>query len=105
MSKEEQQQAKNHRAAQSLYEIYEILILQLRLEISQALHIRENLHGQITGLASSIFIDGNLQGMLIRYQHEWVTCIRPYIPCPLTFISEDKTQTQHLKRVGAKVLS
>ncbi|KAH7364833.1 kinase-like domain-containing protein [Rhexocercosporidium sp. MPI-PUGE-AT-0058] len=100
MSEEGQHQSKNLRAAQSLYKLYEILMLQRCPEIAHALRFRDTLPGQITGLASSIFSDGEpiLQGMLIRLQDEWTTCINPAIPCPLSFTPDNRTQQQHLER-------
>lgn len=99
MSEEAQHQAKNLRAAQSLYKLYEILMLRQCPEIAHALHFRDTLPGQITGLASSIFSDGEpiLQGMLIRLQDEWATCVGSSIPCPLSFTPEIKTQQQRLE--------
>ncbi|KAH9204824.1 kinase-like domain-containing protein [Leptodontidium sp. 2 PMI_412] len=99
MGEEAQHQAKNLRAAQSLYKLYEILMLRQCPEIAHALHFRDTLPGQITGLASSIFSDGEpiLQGMLIRLQDEWATCVRPSTQCPLSFTPEDRTQQQRLE--------
>ncbi|KAF2272167.1 phosphotransferase enzyme family protein [Westerdykella ornata] len=72
MSEEEQLQAKNLRAAQSLYKLYEIIMLRQCPEIADALQFRASLRGQITGLAGSIFCDGEpiVLGMLIRLQAE-----------------------------------
>lgn len=99
MSEEAQHQAKNLRAAQSLYKLYEILMLKQCAEIAHALHFRATLSGQITGLASSIFSDGEpiLQGLLIRLQHEWATCVGSSIPCPLSFTPEERAQQQRLE--------
>ncbi|KAF1953419.1 hypothetical protein CC80DRAFT_569370 [Byssothecium circinans] len=99
MSEEAQRQAKNLRAAQSLYKLYEILMLRQCPEIARALHFRGTLPGQITGLASSVFSDGEpiLQGMLIRLQDEWATWVGSFIPCPLSFTPEDRTQQQRLE--------
>lgn len=99
MSEEEQHQAKNLRAAQSLYKLYEILMLRQCPEIAQALRFRDTLPGQITGLASSIFSDGEpiFQGMLIRLEEEWATCVGPSISCPLSFTPQERTQQQRLK--------
>jgi len=99
MSEEAQHQAKNLRAAQSLYKLYEILMLRQCPEIAHALQFRHTLPGQIIGLASSIFSDGEpiLQGMLIRLQDEWATCVTSSIPCPLSFTPNDRTQQQLLE--------
>lgn len=68
-------------------------------EIAQALQFRSTLHGQITGLASSIFGDEEpiLQGMLIRHQDEWATSVGTSIPRPLSFNFEDRAQQQQLE--------
>lgn len=58
MSEEEQLQAKNLRAAQSVYKLYEIFMLQQCPGIARGLRFRDTLTGQITGLASSVFSDG-----------------------------------------------
>lgn len=99
MSADQQQQAKNLRAAQSLYKLYEILMLRQCPEITCALRFRDTLPGQITGLANSIFSNGEpvLQRMLIRLQHEWATCIGSTIACPLAFTSEEAIQQQRLE--------
>ena len=99
MSDEEQLQAKTLRAAQSLYKLYEVLMLQRCPEIARGLRLRESLAGQITGLASSVFSDGEpiLQGMLIRLQDEWETCVRSTSPCPLSFTPEERAQQKRLE--------
>ncbi|KAH7384017.1 hypothetical protein DE146DRAFT_636170 [Phaeosphaeria sp. MPI-PUGE-AT-0046c] len=99
LSEEAQHQARNLRAAQSLYKLYEILMLRQCPEIAHALQFRDTLPGQITGLASSVFSDGEpiLQGMLIRFQDEWTTCVNPSLPCPLSFTSDDRKQQQRLE--------
>jgi len=99
MSEEDQLRAKNLRAAQSLYKLYEIHILQQCPEIARALKFRGTLPGQITGLASSVFSDGEpvLQGMLMRLHDEWATCVGADIPCPLAFPPEDRMQQQCLE--------
>jgi hypothetical protein len=96
MTEDAQHQARNLRAAQSLYKLYEILTLRQCPEIAQALRFRDTLTGQITGLASSVFSDGEpvLQGMLIRLQDEWITSVGFSIPCPLSFNPEDRKQQQ-----------
>ncbi|KAL6149692.1 hypothetical protein ACJBU6_11231 [Exserohilum turcicum] len=99
MSEEAQHQAKNLRAAQSLYKVYEILMLRQCPDIAHALHFRDTLPGQITGLASSNFSDGEpvLQGMLIRLQNEWETYVTSSTPCPLSFTPDDRMQQQRLE--------
>jgi hypothetical protein len=107
MSEEAQQQAKNLRAAQSLYKLYEILMLRQCPEIAQALRFRDTLPGQITGLASSIFSDGELilHGMLIRLQEEWTTHVGSSILSPLSFTSDDKINRSVSRQVCAKASS
>jgi hypothetical protein len=99
MSEEAQHQAKVLRAAQSLYKLYEITMLQQCPEIARALRFRDTLQGQITGIASSIFSDGEpiLQGMLIRLQDEWAKCVGTSMPCPLSFTANDRAQQQRLE--------
>ncbi|KAH9868328.1 hypothetical protein J1614_007400 [Plenodomus biglobosus] len=99
LSEEAQRQAKNLRAAQSLYKLYEIIMRRRCPEIAQALHFRDTLPGQITGLASSVFSDGEpiLQGMLIRFEDEWSTHVQCSDPCPLSFSSEDRKKQERLE--------
>ncbi|KAF2746697.1 hypothetical protein M011DRAFT_477924 [Sporormia fimetaria CBS 119925] len=99
LSPEEQYQAKKLRAAQSLYKLYEILMLKHCPEIGRALNFRESLPGQITGLAGSVFSDGEpiLQGMLIRLQDEWDTCVGDSLPCPLSFSPDVREQQKLLE--------
>lgn len=91
---EEQLEARKLRAAQSLYKLYEIQLIRQCPDIARALRFRDSLAGQITGLAGSIFSDGEpvVQGMLMRLQEEWSTCVGPSIPCPLSFSAENKFQ-------------
>ena len=99
MSEEAQYEVKNLQAAQSVYKLYEIYMLKNCPEIARALHFKETLPGQITGLVRSIFSDGEpiLQGMLIRLQDEWATRVGSSIPCPLSFTPEERTQQQRLE--------
>ncbi len=99
MSEEEQHKAKTLRAAQSLFKLYEILLLRQCPEIDHAPRFRESLSGQITGLTSSIFSDGEpiVQGMLIRLQENWEKYVGQTIPCLLSFTPEDKTKQQDLE--------
>ncbi|KAF2132436.1 phosphotransferase enzyme family protein [Dothidotthia symphoricarpi CBS 119687] len=99
MNEEDQHQAKSLRAAQSLYKLYEILMLRQCPEIARALRFRDTLPGQITGLASSISSDSEpiLQGMLIQLQDKWATYTGSSTPCPLSFTAEDRTQQRRLE--------
>jgi hypothetical protein len=98
MSEEAQLQAKDLRAAQSLWKIYEILMLQQCPAIAHALRFRDTLSFQMTGLAGSIFSDGEpmLQGMLIQLQDEWATRVKSPTPCPLAFSPEERAEQQRL---------
>ncbi|KAI8939217.1 hypothetical protein NX059_005045 [Plenodomus lindquistii] len=99
LSEKEQHEAKNLRAAQSLYKLYEISMMRQCPEIAHALRFRDTLLGQITGIASSIFSDGEpvLLRMLIRLQDEWTKAVKSGMPCPLYFTTEDRTQQQRLE--------
>ena len=92
LSPEEQLEAKKLRAAQSLYKLYEIELIHQCFDIARALRFRDSLPGQITGLSGSIFSDGEpiVQGMLMRLQEEWSTCVGLSAPCPLSFTVEEK---------------
>ena len=92
LSAEEQLEAKKLRAAQSLYKLYTIQMMQDYPEIAAALRFRDSLPGQITGLSGSLFSGGEpiVQGMLIRLQEKWAIYIGSSVPCPLSFIEEDK---------------
>ncbi|KAF1832662.1 hypothetical protein BDW02DRAFT_570855 [Decorospora gaudefroyi] len=87
MTADAQHRAKHLRAAQSLYKLYDILMLQQCPLVARALKFRDTLPAQITGLAGSVFSDGEtvLLGMLIRLQDEWATCVGSGVPCPLSF--------------------
>lgn len=88
----EQLDAKKLRAAQSLYKLYDIQLIQECPEVAQAMRFRDTLAGQITGLAGSIFSDGEtiIQGMLMKLQEKWPKYVGAAIPCPLSFTLEDK---------------
>ncbi|KAJ5194064.1 Aminoglycoside phosphotransferase [Penicillium cf. griseofulvum] len=94
LSPEEQLGAKKLRAAQSLYKLYDIQMMQDCPDIAAALKFKNSLAGQIAGLSGSLFSDGEpiVQGMLIKLQEEWETRVGPSIPCPLSFTAEDKEQ-------------
>ncbi|KAJ6186450.1 hypothetical protein N7519_007751, partial [Penicillium mononematosum] len=94
LSPEEQLEAKKLRAAQSLYKLYDIQMMQECPEIAAALKFKNSLAGQITGLSGSLFSDGEpiVQGMLIRLREQWATRVGSSIPCPLSFTEEDKEQ-------------
>ena len=104
MNEEAQLQAKNLRAAQSLWKIYEILMLQQCPDIAHALQFRDTLYFQMTGLAGSIFSDGEpmLQGMLIQLRDEWATRVKPPTPCPLSFGPEERAEQKRLAESWSK---
>ncbi|PVH99210.1 hypothetical protein DM02DRAFT_529606 [Periconia macrospinosa] len=100
LSADAQLEAKNLRAAQSLYKLYEIMTLEQSPAASRAMRFRRTLPGKITGLANSVFSDGEpvLQGMLMRLQDEWATvCATPSTPCPLSFTEEERSQQRLLE--------
>ncbi|RAK95744.1 phosphotransferase enzyme family protein [Aspergillus ibericus CBS 121593] len=106
LSPEEQLDAKKLRAAQSLYKLYDIQLIRQCPEIAHALRFKDSLSGQITGLAGSLFSDGEpiVQGMLIKLQEEWSSSIGPSIPCPLSFTAEEKeTQREDAAKWAAGV--
>ncbi|RJE21579.1 Phosphotransferase enzyme family [Aspergillus sclerotialis] len=86
LSPEEELEARKLRAAQSLYKLYDIELIQQCPNISRALQFKDSLAGQITGLAGSLFSDGEVvvQGMVNLY---WTVC---FLPTLLT--AEDKEQ-------------
>ncbi|KAJ5375106.1 Aminoglycoside phosphotransferase [Penicillium concentricum] len=92
LSAEEQLGAKKLCAAQSLYKLYDIEMIQQCPEIAAALQFKYSLAGQITGLSDSVFGDGEpiVQGMLIRLQEEWTTHVGSSLPCSLSFTEEGK---------------
>lgn len=61
-------------------------------ESAAALHFRNSLPGQITGLSGSLSSDGEpiVQGLLMRLQEKWQTYVGPSVSCPLSFTGEDK---------------
>ncbi|KGO36367.1 hypothetical protein PEX1_018120 [Penicillium expansum] len=87
-----QLEAKKLRAAQSLYKLYDIHMIQDCPESAAALHFRNSLPGQITGLSGSLSSDGEpiVQGLLMRLQEKWQTYVGPSVSCPLSFTGEDK---------------
>ncbi|KAF2755863.1 kinase-like protein [Pseudovirgaria hyperparasitica] len=99
LNEDEQHQAKILRAAQSLYKLYDISMLRQCPDIARALRFRDTLPGQITGIASSIFSDGEpvLQGMLIQLQDEWTTCANSETACPLSYTPDDRAHQQRLQ--------
>lgn len=101
MSKDAQLEAKNLRAAQSLIKLYELQSIEHSPKVFDALQFRKTLPGKITGLASSIFSDGEpiLQGMLMRLQDEWPALVSESssVSCPLSYTAEQRAQQQVLE--------
>ncbi|RMZ84963.1 hypothetical protein DV738_g299, partial [Chaetothyriales sp. CBS 135597] len=98
LSPEKQLDAKKLRAAQSLYKLYEVCLLQKQKcpEIFKSLKFRDSLPGQIFALAGSIFSDGEpvLMGMLIRMHDEWVNTLGDPSSSPLGAITADDRRKQ-----------
>lgn len=94
LSPEKQLDAKKLRAAQSLYKLYEIQLIRQCPEVARALRYKGSLAGQITGLAGSLFTDGEpiFQGMLMKLQEEWSSHVGQSVPCPISFTFEEKKQ-------------
>ncbi|CAI7631491.1 unnamed protein product [Penicillium glandicola] len=103
LSAEDQLEAKKLRAAQSLYKLYDIQMLQDCPEIAAALKFRDSLPGQITGLSGSLFSDGEpiVQGMLIKLQEEWSTYVGSSVSCPFSFTEEDKEKQKEDEKMWA----
>ena len=104
MSADQQKEAKMLRSAQSLYKLYEVDLLQRNKSIFRALQYRETLAGKITGLAGSLFSDGEpiVNGMLMAVEKEWLNIVgpgpdgQPSVPCPLVFSAQERTlQSEH----------
>lgn len=91
---EGQLEEKKLRAAQSLYKLYDIQMIRRCPEIAAALKFKNSLAGQLIGLSGSLFSDGEpiVQGMLMKLQEEWATCVGSSVPCPLSFTEEDRKQ-------------
>ena len=104
MSEEQKNQARALKIAQSLYKLYQIRMAFQCPDIIEAIRFQHTLPGRITGLAGSIFSDGEpiLQGMLIQLQDEWDTVVGSSIPCPLSFNFEERSEQQDLERTWNK---
>ncbi|KAF2995262.1 hypothetical protein E8E13_003844 [Curvularia kusanoi] len=68
-------------------------------DIADALEFRGTLSNKITGLAGSIFGDGEpvLKGTLIRLQDEWRMRMESSTPCPLSFSAQERTEQERLQ--------
>lgn len=107
LSPEEQLKAKKLRAAQSLYKLYDIQMIQDCPEIAAALTFKNSLAGQIAGLSGSLFSDGKpvVQGMLIKLQEEWATRVGSSIPCPISLPRSMRNSRERTRQSGLVVLS
>ena len=109
MTGEEQRQAKDLLAAQSLYKLYDIFTLEQCPDIGYALQFQDNLFANITRLAGSVFSDEEpiLEGMLIRLQDEWTKHAKSATTCPLTYIPDNRARHKELEaswRKGVKLM-
>lgn len=104
LNADEQKEAKMLRSAQSLYKLYEVELRQRNKNLFRALQYRETLGCQITGLAGSLFTDGEpiVNGMLMAVEREWLNIVgpgpdgQPSVPCPLVFSAQEKSlQSEH----------
>ncbi|KAE8356827.1 phosphotransferase enzyme family protein [Aspergillus coremiiformis] len=100
LSAEEKLQAKRLNVEQVLYVFYEIeLLIQCR-DAGNALRLRDTLGSQISGLAGSLFTDGEpiVLGYLMQVVDRWAEIVgqdpegRPLIPCPISFTAEERSQ-------------
>ncbi|KAI9811800.1 MAG: hypothetical protein M1832_000694 [Thelocarpon impressellum] len=92
MCPEKQKEAKRLRSAQSLYKLHEIELRQRDEDLFRALQYRGTLACQITGLAGSLFRDGEpiVTGLLMAVEKEWPKIAGADAPCPLHFSAKDK---------------
>lgn len=95
MSHEAQKAARKLRSVQSLYKLYEIELRQRNEDLFHALRYRGTLPCQITGLAGSLFRDGepHVAGLLMAVEREWSKIVGDVTappPCPLRFSTQDK---------------
>ncbi|EGE08072.1 phosphotransferase enzyme family protein [Trichophyton equinum CBS 127.97] len=100
MQPEEKLNAKKLRDEQALYILYEIELLRQCRAAGSALHGRDTLATRLTGLAGSVFTDGEpvVLGYLIRVVDRWGEIVGkdatgdPVIPCPITFTDAERTK-------------
>ncbi|KAI9672324.1 MAG: hypothetical protein M1817_003346 [Caeruleum heppii] len=98
ISPEEQKVAKALRSAQTIYKLYEVELRQRNEDLFRALQYRNTLPCKVTGLAGSLFRDGEpiVTGLLMAVEAEWPKIVgtdadgRPAVPCPLSFSSQEK---------------
>lgn len=100
LTAEQQLEAKQLRVLQTLYILYDVDMLRMFKPAGRALRGQGTLKSRITGLAGSIFTDGEpiVLGGLIRAVDEWNTVVganaegSPLTPCPLSFSEEERRQ-------------
>lgn len=104
LSAAEQKEAKVLRAAQSLYKLYEIEMIERNKNVFRALQHRKTLPCKITAMVGSLFSDGEpiVNGMLMAMEKEWPDIVgkgpggQPSVPYPLAFsVQERALQTEH----------
>jgi hypothetical protein len=113
LSPEEHEKAKRLRSAQSLYKLYDIASFKSNKDIYQAIRARETLGAQITGLAGSIFSDGEplVHSMLVTVQSKWMEVVGSNaevdVECPLVFSDNERKkidEDEALWREGVELL-
>ncbi|EZG03221.1 hypothetical protein H106_06718 [Trichophyton rubrum CBS 735.88] len=99
---EEKLNAKKLRDEQALYVLYEIELLRQCRAAGSALHGRDTLVSRLTGLAGSLFTDGEpvVLGYLMQAVDRWGEIVGrdatgdPVISCPITFTDAERTKQQ-----------
>lgn len=95
-SPEEQEKDKKLRSAQSLYKLYDLASFKSNKDIYQAIRAQKTLGPQITGLAGSIFSDGEplVHSMLVMAQSKWSELVGPDaladVECRLVFSDNER---------------
>ena len=98
LSPEAQKEAKKLRSAQTLYKLYEVEMRQRDEDLFRTMQYRGTLPCQITGMAGSLFRDGEpfVDGLLMAVEREWSDMVgrdernANVPPCPLRFTAQDK---------------
>ncbi|DAA73906.1 TPA_exp: Uncharacterized protein A8136_3892 [Trichophyton benhamiae CBS 112371] len=97
---EEKLKVKKLRDEQALYVLYEIELLRQCRAAGSALHGRDTLVSRLTGLAGSVFTDGEpvVLGYLMQAVDRWGEIVGkdtagdPIIPCPIAFTDAERTK-------------
>ncbi|OQE93061.1 hypothetical protein PENNAL_c0006G00637 [Penicillium nalgiovense] len=87
LNPEEQLEAKKLRAAQSLYQLYDIQTMQECPEIAAALNFKIHSLARLRVFQALFLVTENPSS-----REEWATSVGSSIPCPLSFTEEDKKQ-------------